>query len=129
MAYNKITDFASKDSLPSGDTDKIVKGAEIDTEFNNIAAAINTVTNSINSIDTGVTGITYNAGSTYLTAGQQTTYTAPNPGLLIAWITPGTATTTTTQVRAVVNGASITMTNSSGNTAHSAFYASITHAS
>lgn len=40
--YTKSTDFASKDSLPSGDAAKIVKGTEIDTEFNNIATAIAT---------------------------------------------------------------------------------------
>jgi len=40
--YTKSTDFASKDSLPSGDAAKIVKGTEIDTEFNNIAVAIAT---------------------------------------------------------------------------------------
>ena len=40
--YTKSTDFASKDSLPSGNAAKIVKGTEIDTEFNNIAVAIAT---------------------------------------------------------------------------------------
>ena len=37
--YTKTTNFAAKDSLPSGNAAKIVKGAEIDTEFNNIATA------------------------------------------------------------------------------------------
>lgn len=40
--YTKSTDFASKDSLASGNAAKIVKGTEIDTEFNNIATAIAT---------------------------------------------------------------------------------------
>jgi hypothetical protein len=40
--YTKSTDFASKDSLPSGNAAKIVKGTEIDTEFNNIAVAVAT---------------------------------------------------------------------------------------
>lgn len=40
--YTKSTDFASKDSLPSGNASKIVKGTEIDTEFNNIATAVAT---------------------------------------------------------------------------------------
>ena len=40
--YTKSTDFASKDALPSGNAAKIVKGTEIDTEFNNIAVAIST---------------------------------------------------------------------------------------
>lgn len=41
-SYVKSTNFASKDSLPSGNTNKIIKGTEIDTEFNNIATAIDT---------------------------------------------------------------------------------------
>ena len=44
--YTKSTDFASKDSLPSGNAAKIVKGTEIDTEFNNIATAIATKANT-----------------------------------------------------------------------------------
>ena len=40
--YTKSTNFATKDALPSGDPLKIVKGTEIDTEFNNIATAIAT---------------------------------------------------------------------------------------
>jgi hypothetical protein len=40
--YVKSTNFASKDSLASGNPLKIVKGTEIDTEFNSIATAIAT---------------------------------------------------------------------------------------
>ena len=40
-SYTKSTNFASKDNLTSGNPAKIVKGTEIDTEFNNIATAIN----------------------------------------------------------------------------------------
>ena len=43
--YVKSTNFASKDSLSSGNPSKIVKGTEIDTEFNNIAVAIETKAN------------------------------------------------------------------------------------
>jgi hypothetical protein len=39
-AYVKSTNFASKDSLASGNPLKIVKGTEFDIEFNNIATAI-----------------------------------------------------------------------------------------
>jgi hypothetical protein len=38
--YTKATNFASKDSLSSGNPLKIVKGTEIDTEFNSIATAV-----------------------------------------------------------------------------------------
>ena len=40
--YTKTTNFAAKDALAHGDTNKIVKGTEIDTEYNNIAIAIAT---------------------------------------------------------------------------------------
>jgi hypothetical protein len=38
--YSKATNFATKDSLSTGNPSKIVKGTEIDTEFNAIASAI-----------------------------------------------------------------------------------------
>lgn len=40
--YTKATNFAAKDSLPSGNAGKIVKGTELDTEFNNLVVAIAT---------------------------------------------------------------------------------------
>jgi hypothetical protein len=40
--YTKATNFASKDTLPVGDSNKKVKGSEIDTEFNAISDAIAT---------------------------------------------------------------------------------------
>jgi hypothetical protein len=40
--YTKATNFASKDSLPTGNAGKIVKGTEIDDEFNAIATAVAT---------------------------------------------------------------------------------------
>ena len=40
--YTKSTNFASKDNLSSGNSLKIVKGTELDTEFNNIATAVAT---------------------------------------------------------------------------------------
>jgi hypothetical protein len=40
--YTKSTNFATKDALASGNPLKIVKGTEIDTEFNNIATAVTT---------------------------------------------------------------------------------------
>jgi len=38
--YTKATNFTAKDGLPTGNSGKIVKGAEIDTEFTAIASAI-----------------------------------------------------------------------------------------
>ena len=38
--YVKATNFTAKDSLPSGNAGKIIKGSEIDTEYTAIASAI-----------------------------------------------------------------------------------------
>ena len=40
--YTKLTDFASKDTLPTGNAAKIVKGTEIDDEFEAIETAVAT---------------------------------------------------------------------------------------
>jgi hypothetical protein len=37
--YTKTTNFTAKDSLPSGDSGKIIRGSEFDTEFTAIATA------------------------------------------------------------------------------------------
>lgn len=43
--YNKVTDFAAKDSLASGEPEKVIKGTEIDNEFEAIEDAIATKAN------------------------------------------------------------------------------------
>tara|TARA_B110000977_G_scaffold72651_1_gene98303 strand:- start:392 stop:625 length:234 start_codon:yes stop_codon:yes gene_type:complete len=63
--YTKTTNFAAKDALASGDPNKIVKGTEIDTEFNNISVASATKANSNNPTFTGtVTAATVNVTGT-----------------------------------------------------------------
>lgn len=52
--YVKSTNFTSKDSLPLGDPLKIVKGTEIDAEFNNIATAVATKADLASPTFTGV---------------------------------------------------------------------------
>ena len=47
--YTKSTNFAVKDSLPTGNANKIIKGTEIDTELNNIASAITSKLDANNS--------------------------------------------------------------------------------
>jgi hypothetical protein len=62
--YTKTVNFAAKDSLSTGDANKVVKGTEIDTEFNNIATAVATKYDSSSTIAVanGGTGAT-TAGS------------------------------------------------------------------
>ena len=58
--YTKTVNFAAKDSLSTGDSNKVVKGTEIDTEFNNIATAVATKfdTSSTVAVANGGTGAT-----------------------------------------------------------------------
>jgi hypothetical protein len=53
--YTKTTDFAAKDSLPTGDAGKIIRGAEFGTEFDNIATAIATKADTAGPTLTGTT--------------------------------------------------------------------------
>jgi hypothetical protein len=67
--YTKTTNFATKDSLASGDPAKIVKGVEINAEFDNIATAVNSKANKADPAFTGtMTAVTVNVSGT-LTAG------------------------------------------------------------
>ena len=51
--YTKTTNFATKDSLASGNPNKIVKGTEINSEFDNIATAVATKANTASPSLTG----------------------------------------------------------------------------
>ena len=51
--YFKATNFASKDALLSGDPNKIVKGTEINDEFDEIQTAVNSKANINNAALTG----------------------------------------------------------------------------
>ena len=51
--YIKTTNFTAKDSLPSGNPSKIVRGTEIDAEFDAIAVASATKLNALNPVMTG----------------------------------------------------------------------------
>jgi len=50
--YNKATNFAVKDTLTSGDPDKVVSGAEIDNEFNSIASAVTSKADKVSAATT-----------------------------------------------------------------------------
>ena len=51
--YTKTTNFAVKDNLASGNPSKIIKGTEIDAEYNNIATAVATKANTASRTFTG----------------------------------------------------------------------------
>ena len=62
--YTKLTDFAAKDTLPSGNAGKLVKGTEIDDEFNAIATAVASKANTASPTFTGTVTITTLNGAT-----------------------------------------------------------------
>jgi hypothetical protein len=73
--YLKSTNFATKDSLPSGNAGKIVKGTELDNEFNAIVDAVESKADLLNptfsgllTTDTLTTGGAANVGGTLAVA-------------------------------------------------------------
>jgi len=63
--YSRTTDFAAKDSLPSGDSGKIIKGAEFETEFDAISTAIATKADTASPTFTGTLSTGTIDGGTY----------------------------------------------------------------
>lgn len=53
--YTKATNFAIKDSLNTGNPSKIIKGTEVNTEFDNIQSAVNSKPDANNGAHTGTT--------------------------------------------------------------------------
>lgn len=96
--YTKSTNFASKDNLTSGNPLKIVKGTEIDTEFNNIATAIATKQDSSSAGDVTLAGtqtltnktIAYADNTLTGVVGTTATQTLTNKTLTSPVITGGT---------------------------------------
>ena len=71
--YTKSTNFATKDALASGNPLKIVKGTEIDTEFNNIATAVATKADLASPTFTGTPTLPTGTIATTQSAGNNTT--------------------------------------------------------
>tara|TARA_B110000503_G_scaffold108264_1_gene161934 strand:+ start:253 stop:468 length:216 start_codon:yes stop_codon:yes gene_type:complete len=55
--YIKLTDYAAKDSLPTGNAGKIVKGVEIDAEFTELQTVSATKANLASPTFTGTVTI------------------------------------------------------------------------
>lgn len=63
-SYTKTTNFTAKDTLPSGDSNKIVRGSEFDVEFNAIQTAVNSKANTASPTFTGTATIPTVDGAT-----------------------------------------------------------------
>ena len=124
MAYTKTTNFATKDALSSGDPLKIVKGTELNTEFDNIATAsalnalkgANSDITSLSGLTTplsiaqgGTSGATASAARSALTAAASganadiTSLTGLTTALSVAQ--GGTASTTAAAARTALSAA------------------------
>ena len=89
--YTKATNFTAKDGLPTGNSGKIVKGAEIDTELTAIASAISSKADTNSPALTGTpTAPTASAGTNTTqvatTAFVQTALSAAfSTGMIMMW--------------------------------------------
>jgi len=55
--YTITTNFGAKDSLPSGNAGKVIKGSEFTTEFTNIQTAVNSKADTVGATFTGAVNI------------------------------------------------------------------------
>jgi len=84
--YNKSVNFAIKDTLQAGDPQKIVSGAEIDTEFNNISSSSTTKVDKVPAANTGnipqftATGSIEDSGENAVSLGSPTGSVIPFAG-------------------------------------------------
>ena len=67
--YTKTTNFTAKDTLPTGNAAKIIKGADFDTEFNALVTAVASKANSASPTFTGTVTIPTLTVTGTLTAG------------------------------------------------------------
>jgi hypothetical protein len=75
ITYTITTSFGAKDSLPTGDSNKIVKGSEFTTEFNAIKSALALATPVSNPTFTGTVTIPTAAVTTFTLGGTTVTAT------------------------------------------------------
>ena len=82
ITYTITTNFGAKDSLPTGDSGKIIKGAEFTTEFNAIQSALALAATAANPTFTGTATIPTAAVTTFSIGGVNVTATATELNLL-----------------------------------------------
>jgi hypothetical protein len=92
--YIKSTNFAVKDALTTGNPSKVVKGTEIDTEFNNIAAAVASKADSQSPTFTGTPTAPTQSTIDESTKIATTQYVANKIGSIAAGVTSFSAGTT-----------------------------------
>jgi len=129
--YVKFTNFTVKDSLPTGDTNKVIRGAEFDTEFDAIATAVATKSNSASPTFTGTAtfdGITA-TGTVDFSGGNVTTNIDGGTidGVTIGGSTPGAGTfSSLTATTADINAGTVDNTVIGGTTPAAGTFSSLT---
>lgn len=113
--YTKATNFAAKDSLPTGNSGKIVKGTELDTEFNNLAVAIATKADLASPTFTGTPTAPTASVGTNTTQIATTAFVQAAGGRIAQTVvgTAGTAYTTSSSYTSTGMTATITPTSTS----------------
>ncbi len=129
--YVKSTNFTAKDSLPTGDTNKVIRGSEFDTEFNAIATAVSTKSDLAGPTFTGTAtfdGITA-TGTVDFSGGNVTTNIDGGTidGVTIGGSTPGAGTfSSLTATTADINAGTVDNTVIGGTTPAAGTFSSLT---
>lgn len=110
--YLKATDFASKDALLSGDPNKIVKGTEINDEFDAIQTAVNSKANKNNAALTGTPTAPTAATATNTTQVATTAFVKAQQGAIA--ITGGTITGLSSALPIASGGTGLTSVGTDG---------------
>ena len=92
--YVKATNFAVKDTLSTGDSNKVVRGTEIDTEFTAIASAISSKADSASPTFTGTPTAPTASTATENTQIATTAYVANKIGAIASGVSSFSAGTT-----------------------------------
>ena len=125
--YVKSTNFTAKDSLPTGDTNKVIRGSEFDTEFNAISTAISTKSD--------LAGPTFTGTATFANVSVSGTITATTidlnggalDGVTIGGSTPGAGTfSSLVATTADINAGTVDNTVIGGSTPAAGTFSSLT---
>jgi len=129
--YTKSTNFTAKDSLPTGDTNKVIRGSEFDTEFDAIQTAVGTKADLASPTFTGTAtfdGLTA-TGTVNFTGGSVTTNIDGGSidGVTIGGSTPGAGTfSSLTATTADINAGTVDNTVIGGSTPAAGTFSSLT---